>query len=123
MSKPMMGGAGRAASPQRGHAANVVAAAPTTPPAGPDSIAQWPEKAPTCASPPSDRMKSTFADSSSPAPPAPPPVNPARNVLTYRAMCGVRYASAAVVKPRGTTRTIGMTSDDRDTCAPRGLQW
>ncbi len=31
-------------------------------------------------------------------------------------MCGVRYASAAAVKPRGTILTIGITTELRETC-------
>ena len=34
-------------------------------------------------------------------------------------MCGVRYASAVAVKPRGTIFTICMTSEDRLTCTGR----
>lgn len=60
-----------------------------------------------------------------------PFTNPALNPRMYRAMWGVRYASAQAVYPRGTIFTIGITADDSDTCvnptsaarAPTARSW
>jgi len=49
-------------------------------------------------------------------------LKPLAKPLTYLCMCGVRYASAHAVNPRGTMRTIGITWCDKDTWSnPRCL--
>lgn len=59
-------------------------------------------------SPPSLCMKRTFT-------PIKLSLKPPAKPFIYLCMCGVRYASAHAVNPRGTMRTIGITWCERDT--------
>src|SRR5207342_3560573 len=103
---PPMSKVSRSASPDR----PATQAAPTTPPAGPDSRqpAACEAANPISATPPEDCM-TTGAGS-------PCPATWVLRLCRYRDSRGVRYASQTVVEHRSYSRNSGSTSQESDTC-------
>ena len=95
----------------RAPAARATRAAPTTPPAGPESSARGPRKRAPSVSPPDDCMKRSARARQ----------RRARARATWRCSSGVRYASAIAVSPRASSPSSRATSCERDDVREAGL--